>query len=64
MAATVPLNEATICPFELMKLAPEMEIVCPAAPLAGVIESMTGGPPGVAAIVDVVVLDVVADDGP
>jgi hypothetical protein len=51
-----------MCPSELKKLAPEMEMLCPAAPLDGVMESMTGGPPGVAAsVVDVVVLEAAPD---
>src|SRR6516225_7751985 len=48
---------------ELMKLAPVMVMVCPAAPLDGLSESITGGPPGVAAmVVDVDVVDVVVLD--
>jgi hypothetical protein len=40
-------------------------MVCPAAPLDGVMESMTGGPPGVAAsVVDVVVLEAAPDGCP
>jgi hypothetical protein len=62
--ATTPLKVATICPSELKKLAPVMEMVSPAAPLDGVMESMTGGPPGVAARVDVVVLEAGPDGGP
>ena len=46
VGATWPLNVATIWPLELRKLAPTTWTLCPALPLDGVSELMTGGPPG------------------
>lgn len=57
VGATWPLNVATIWPLELKKLDPATTMACPAAPLAGESEEMTGGPPAAgAAVVDVVEL--------
>jgi len=49
------LNVATICPLELMKLAPATCMPCPAVPLDGVSEEITGAAPGVDGRVVVVV---------
>jgi hypothetical protein len=47
VAAVWPLNVATILPSELRKFAPPMAIVCPAVPLAGSMDEITGAAPGV-----------------
>jgi len=49
------LNVATICPSELMKLAPATCMPCPTVPLEGVSEEITGAAPGVDGTVVVVV---------
>ena len=67
VAATWPLKVATIWPLELRKLAPVTCTLCPALPLDGASELMTGGPPGAAGtgvVVDVVVVLPDAPAGP
>ena len=56
VGATSPLNDATIWPSELRKLAPATWIPAPAGALIGLNEEITGAPPGDAggAVVDVV----------
>ena len=61
VGATCPLNVATIWPLELKKLAPEMVTLCPADPLAGLNEEITGGPAG--AMPTVVEVDVEVGEG-
>jgi hypothetical protein len=67
VGATCPLKVATICPFELRKLAPAIVTLCPAEPLEGLRDEITGGPLGATAtVVDVDVeleVGVVAEDG-
>jgi len=41
------LNVATIWPFELRKFEPVISIPSPADPVVGLMEEMTGAPPGV-----------------
>jgi hypothetical protein len=55
VGATCPLNVAVIWPFELRKFAPATWMPWPAAPDAGVIEEMTGGPPATAGTAGAVV---------
>lgn len=57
VGATWPLKVATICPLELRKLDPATSMPCPALPLAGEREAITGGPAATGGAVDVVVLD-------
>ena len=61
VGATWPLNVATIWPLELRKLDPATTMACPADPLAGESEEMTGGPPaaGTVVVVEVEVEEVV-----
>lgn len=55
VGASCPLNVATIRPLELMKLAPDTCTTCPAVPLDGVREEITGAAPGAEGSVVVVV---------
>jgi len=55
------LNVATIWPSELMKLDPATCMPCPAVPLDGVSEEITGAAPGVDGTVVVVVVEVGLD---
>ncbi len=62
VGATSPLNVATIWPLELRKLDPATTMACPAEPLAGESEEMTGGPPATAVgVVEVVPLRPLVD---
>jgi hypothetical protein len=51
VGATCPLKVATICPLVLRKLDPAIVTLCPADPLEGLKDEITGGPLGATAAV-------------